>query len=122
MCSCVCVHCACECTSISINRNTQTDRQTHILTKHTLIQEVLITNNIPARNTQRDRQIQTYILTEHPLVREVFHHEPYPGWEHTDEDVEIEEERGPRGGLMFRDTCNDGDVDLGIAVGKEVCS
>ena len=58
----------------------------------------------------------TVRLTKDSLVCEVFHDEPDAGREDADEDVEVEEERGPRGGLVFRDTGYDGDVDLGIAV------
>ena len=33
--------------------------------------------------------------------------------------MEVEEERGPGGGLVFRHTGNDGDVDLGITRERE---
>ena len=54
------------------------------------------------------------VITKDPLVGEVFHDEPDASREDADEDVEVEEERGPGGRLMLWHTGNDGDVDLGI--------
>ena len=61
-------------------------------------------------------------MTKDSLIREVFHDEPYPRGEHTHQDVQVEEEGGPGGGLVLRHTGYDGDVDLGIAAGRMVRS
>ena len=57
-------------------------------------------------------------LTKDSLVGEVFHDNPDPSWKDANQNVQVEEEGGPGGGLVLRHTGNDGDVDLGIAVGE----
>lgn len=53
--------------------------------------------------------------TKHTFVIDVLDAEPETCWEGADQDVEVEEERHPRGRLVFWDRRYDGDVDLGIA-------
>ena len=52
--------------------------------------------------------------TEHPLVVDVLDAEPEAGGESADQDVEVEEEGDPCGGLVLRHRRDDGDVDLGV--------
>lgn len=56
--------------------------------------------------------------TEHSFIIDVFDTEPEACWERAHQDVEVEEERDPRRGLVLRHGCYDGDVDLSIAVGR----
>ena len=54
-------------------------------------------------------------LTEDALVVDVLDAEPEAGGEGADQDVEVEEEGDPGGGLVLRHRRDDGDVDLGVA-------
>jgi len=54
-------------------------------------------------------------VTEDALVVDVLDAEPEAGWEGADEDVQVEEEGHPGGGLVLRDRRDDGDVDLRVA-------
>ena len=55
------------------------------------------------------------VLTEDPLVVDLFDDEPGAGGEGTDEDVQVEEERHPGGGLMLRYRRDDGNVNFGVS-------
>lgn len=52
--------------------------------------------------------------TEDALVVDVLDAEPQAGWEGAHQDVQVEEERHPGGGLVLRHRGDDGDVDFGI--------
>ena len=54
--------------------------------------------------------------TKYTFVVDVLDAEPETCWEGADQDVEVEEERHPRGRLVLWDRRYDGDVDLGVAV------
>lgn len=55
-------------------------------------------------------------LTKDAFIVDVLNAEPEARWEGADEDVQVEEEGHPGGGLVLRDRRYDGYVDLCIAV------
>lgn len=55
-------------------------------------------------------------ITKDPLIVDVLDAEPEACWESTNEDVQVKEEGDPGGGLVLRHRCDDGNVDLSIAV------
>lgn len=59
-------------------------------------------------------------LTKDAFVIDVFNTEPEACWEGADKDVEVKEEGHPGGGLVLRYGCNNGNVDLSIAVDNMV--
>jgi len=59
--------------------------------------------------------LRTVKLTENSFIIDVLDEEVDAGWEDTNKDVEVKEERHPRGRLMLRHRGNDGDVNLGVA-------
>lgn len=58
-------------------------------------------------------------LTEDALVVDVLDAEPEARREGADQDVQVEEEGHPGGGLVLGHRRDDGDVDLGVAVGRK---
>lgn len=54
-------------------------------------------------------------LTKDALVVDILDAEPEACWEGADQDVEVEEERHPGGGLVLRHRRDDGDMDLSVA-------
>lgn len=59
------------------------------------------------------------VLTEHSLIIDVFDTEPEACREGAHQDVEVEEEGDPGGGLVLRHRGDDGDVDLRVAAHRE---
>lgn len=57
-------------------------------------------------------------LTEDALVVDVLDAEPEACREGADQDVQVKEEGHPGGGLVLGHRRDDGDVDLGVAVGR----
>lgn len=55
-------------------------------------------------------------LTKDTFIIDVLNAEPEACWEGADEDVEVKEEGHPGGGLVLRYWCDNGNVDLSIAV------
>ena len=64
----------------------------------------------------KKKLFQDTALTKDSLIIDVLNAEPEPCWEGADEDVKVEEEGHPGGGLVLRYWCYDGDVDLSVAV------
>lgn len=59
------------------------------------------------------------VLTEHSLVVDVFDTEPEACREGAHQDVEVEEEGDPGGGLVLWHRGDDGDVDLCVAAHRQ---
>ena len=63
----------------------------------------------------KQTNLQNEILTKHSLIIDVLYAVPHASREGADQNVEVEEERDPGRGLVFRHGCDDGYVNFGVA-------